>query len=100
LDIASTAGDVRGMPTILLIQGWRLFFYSNERDESMHVHARKEETECKYWINSEVYEIEEAWSFNLTSHLRREIRRIIFDHFDLIVGKWRESFGDKKDATN
>jgi len=28
------------MPTILFIQGWRLFFYSNERNEPVHVHVR------------------------------------------------------------
>jgi hypothetical protein len=79
------------MPTILLIQGWRVFFYCNERDEAMHVHARKAETECKSWIKYYFYEIEEAWSHNLNPHLCR----IIFDHFDLIVGKWRQSFGGK-----
>ena len=36
------------MPTILLVRGWRFFFYSNERGEPMHVHARKAETECKF----------------------------------------------------
>ncbi|MCG6536745.1 MAG: DUF4160 domain-containing protein, partial [Syntrophales bacterium LBB04] len=29
------------MPTILLIMGWRLFFYANERNEPIHVHCRK-----------------------------------------------------------
>ncbi len=88
------------MPTILLIQGWRLFFYSNERDEPMHVHACKAETECKYWIRYDLYEIEEAWFYNLTPPLRREIRRIIFGHLDLIMGEWRQSFGGKKDESN
>jgi len=31
------------MPTILLIMGWRFFFYSNERNEPIHIHARKAE---------------------------------------------------------
>lgn len=49
------------MPTILLVQGWRLFFYSDERNEPLHIHARKAESECKFWLNAQVYEIEEAW---------------------------------------
>jgi hypothetical protein len=59
----------------------------------MHVHASKGEAECKYWLNPEFYEIEEAWSQNLTPRLRREVRKIIFDHFELIVGEWEKSFG-------
>jgi len=88
------------MPTILMIQGWRVFFYSNEQAEPIHVHARKAEAECKYWIRSGLYEIEEAWSYNLTPQLRREIRRIIFDHLELIVRKWLKSFGGKSNAKN
>ncbi len=33
------------MPTILLIMGWRLFFYANEGNEPIHVHCRKGDTE-------------------------------------------------------
>ena len=86
------------MPTILLIQGWRFFFYANEGDEPMPM--RKAETECKYWLRSDLYEIEEAWSYNLTPRLRREARKIIFDRFDLIVGEWEKSFGDMGNAGN
>ncbi len=88
------------MPTILLVLGWRFFFFSNEGNEPPHVHAHKGETECKYWLKSELYEIEEAWSHNLTPRLRREVRRIIFDHFDLIVGEWEKSFGGKTNGGN
>ena len=38
------------MPTILFIYGWRLFFYSNEGTEPMHVHAEKGDMECKFWL--------------------------------------------------
>ena len=48
----------------------------------------------------DLYEVEEAWSYNLTPRLRREVRKIIFDHFDLIVGEWEKSFGDKGNAGN
>ena len=44
------------MPTILLIFGWRLFFYANEGNEPIHVHCRKGEKECKYWLD-----IEQQW---------------------------------------
>ena len=78
------------MPTILEIAGWRLFFYSNEKNEPMHIHARKAEMECKYWLDEKIYEIVEAYAYSLKAKDRREIRRIIFDHFDYIVDKWNE----------
>jgi hypothetical protein len=49
------------MPTILFILGWRVFFYSNENMEPIHVHARKGDCECKYWLHVENYDIEEAY---------------------------------------
>lgn len=81
------------MPTILMVSGWRFFFYSNKGNEPVHVHAHKGETEYKYWLQPEAYEIEEAWTHNMAPRLRREVRKIIFDHFDLIVGKWNKTFG-------
>ena len=86
------------MPTILLVQGWRLFFYSNEGNEPLHVHARKGDCECKFWLNSDIYEIEEDWSYNLTPRLRREVRKIIFDHFELIAEEWRRHIEGQRDA--
>jgi len=77
-------------PTILLIKGWRLFFYSDEGDEPIHIHARKAEAECKFWLHPEIFDIEEVFGYNLTPQLRREIRKIIFDHFDVLVKAWEE----------
>ena len=50
------------MPTILLVQGWRFFFYANERNEPIHVHARKAGMECKYWLKSAAYDVVEAFA--------------------------------------
>jgi len=88
------------MPTILLVQGWRLFFYLNEGNEPMHIHARKAESQCKFWLRADIYEIEEAWSYNLTPRLRREVRKIIFDHFDLIVEEWNKHFQRQHNAND
>jgi hypothetical protein len=81
------------MPTILYVQGWRFYFYSNEGTEPMHVHAGKGDAECKYWIDSERFDIKEDFVYNCTPRLRREVRQIIFEHFDQIVAAWRDHFG-------
>ena len=49
------------MPTILVILGWRLFFYANEGIEPIHVHCRKGDMECKYWLNRENFDLDEAF---------------------------------------
>ena len=54
------------MPTILLVRGWRVFFYANEGHEPIHVHARKGDADCKFWILAERFEIEEPYSFRVT----------------------------------
>jgi hypothetical protein len=84
------------MPTILYLRGWRLFFYSNEGSEPMHVHAEKGGAECKYWILADRFDIMEEFERNCTPRLRREIRQIIFEHFEQIVSAWREYFGEDR----
>ena len=88
------------MPTVIVVRGWRLFFYSNEGREPVHVHARKGESECKIWLRLDIYDIEVDWSYNISPRLRKEIRRIVFDHFDLIVEEWNRHFGGGYDADN
>ena len=72
--------------------GWRLFFYSNEGNEPIHIHAQKSEMECKFWIFEEEVDIKEEFGYNLTPQSRKEIRKIIFQNFDLIVQSWKEYF--------
>jgi len=81
------------MPTVLFVLGWRFFFYANEGMEPMHIHARKGEAECKFWLFQDRFEIEEAFEYDLTPALRREIRRIIFQHLDEICDAWSDFFG-------
>jgi hypothetical protein len=83
------------MATIVLVLGWRLYFYSDEGTEPVHIHARKGEAECKFWLHPETFDIEEAWSRSLTPRLRREVRQIIFGHFELILAEWKRRRGGK-----
>jgi len=78
------------VPTILHVQGWRVFFYPNEGNEPTHVHCRKAEKECKYWLDVAGYDLIEEFALRMSPRDKREIRRILFAHFDLIEGKWDE----------
>ncbi|MBI1306166.1 MAG: DUF4160 domain-containing protein [Bacteroidetes bacterium] len=83
------------MPTVLFISGWRLFFYSNEGSEPIHIHAEKAEMECNYWLNVDEIGIQEAFSYNMTSSEKRAIKKIIYQHFDMIVNTWNNYFQHK-----
>ena len=80
------------MPVVLRYKGYKFFFYSNEGNEPIHIHAEKNGMECKYWLNVEEYEIAEAHAYNLTIQMKREIKKIIYDHFDYIVSEWNNYF--------
>jgi len=80
------------MPTVLYIFGWRFFFFSNEGSEPIHIHAEKGDMECKYWLLVDELEIKEAFSYNLTPAAKREVKKVIYQHFDDIVLAWNEYF--------
>lgn len=64
----------------------------------MHIHARKAGAECKFWIDAGNYNIREAYAYGLKARDKREIRKIIFDHFEYIVRQWEEFHGGRHDA--
>ncbi len=78
------------MPTILHVLGWRVFFYANEGNEPIHVHCRKAEMECKFWVDVEGFNLVEEFTLNMSPRDKREIRKALFEHFDLIEQKWNE----------
>ena len=78
------------MPTILMMLGWRLFFYANEGNEPIHVHCRKGDSECNYWLDRELFDLREAYSYQMSPRDHREIKKIIFEHFEYIEAQWDE----------
>lgn len=48
--------------------------------------------ECKFWILVDDYEIKEAFAYNLSPSSKREIKKIIYQNFDVIVCSWNEYF--------
>ena len=76
------------MPTILLMLGWRFFFYSNELNEPIHIHCRKGGAEARYWLDVQAFEAIEANSYSMSPADKRTVRSIIYQHFDYIVSEW------------
>ena len=78
------------MPTVLLILGWRFYFFSNENNEPIHIHVSKAEMEGKFWLDENSFEIREEFSYNMSPHDKREVRKIIFEHFEYITEQWKQ----------
>lgn len=87
-----TSGKSNEMPTIFQQKGWRVFFYSNEGKEQMHIHAIKGDTEVKYWISQKLNMISYANSFNLKPMQQREIEELLNDQLPLIIKTWNIYF--------
>ncbi len=79
----------------MAVRGWRLYFYSNEGREPVHVHAAKGGAECKLWLFPDRFDIGSEFEFPLTPQLRREVRQAIFDHFNQICAARLEHFGNQ-----
>lgn len=44
--------------------------------------------ECKYWLNREDFSIEEAYSYGMAQKDAREVKKLIFEYFEVIEQEW------------
>ena len=76
------------MPTILKVNGYRFFFYSNDRNEPMHVHVEGHGGEAKFWIPLCAL----AWSYNLNQRQLKKVYDIIKQCAQKLEEAWDEHF--------
>lgn len=79
------------MPTVLLKDGFRFHFYSNERDEPPHIHVIGKGGEMKIWLPS----LEVDFSFGLSPGEQRNVMEITKQNAKMFLEKWNE-FSSKK----
>lgn len=73
----------RIMPTILLTQGFRFFFFSGEGSEPPHIHIEHGDKVAKYWLNP----VELSGSQGFRSHELTKIRALVIEHRTLLIGE-------------
>lgn len=77
------------MPTVLIVNGFRFYFYSNENNEPVHIHVEKAEGSAKYWLHPDV---NEEYSYGFTKKQRKEILKIVSNNSTELITAWNEYF--------
>jgi hypothetical protein len=83
------------MPSIQGIGGpYRLFFVSFDCNEPMHVHVRRENSTCKFWIDP----LSLAANHGFPARELTRARATIEEHLERIKEAWHEHCGDRRGA--
>lgn len=77
------------MPTVLLLNGFRFFFYSNENNEPTHIHIEKANATGKVWLDPL---IEIAYMRGFSNKETAFIMETIRTNFEVFKDKWSEYF--------
>lgn len=78
------------MPTVQGIEGpYRIFFFSFDCNEPMHVHVQREKRICKFWLEP----LALAGNHGFSPTELNRIRRLIRSHLPRIREAWHEHCG-------
>ncbi len=78
------------MPTLLLLNGFRFFFYVNDHPPK-HVHIEKGEGIAKF----NLYPVELVRSKRFNASEINTIRKLVLENRELFNNKWDEYFNNK-----
>ncbi len=76
------------MPTVLRIDGFRFFFFSNEGREPPHIHIESGDGYAKFWL--EPVALSDSANYNAVE-LRR-LHGLIDANRELLLERWNEYF--------
>ena len=74
------------MPTVLRLEGFRFFIFSDEGNEPAHIHARKQDCVAKFWLSPVSLASNEGFNMATLNRLHRLVRA----NRDLFLEKWNE----------
>ena len=74
----------RNMPTVLRTGPYRFQFYADECHEPVHVHAFRDDNECKIWVSTG----EVAANKGFSGTEVRRILKIVESNRELILTRW------------
>ena len=74
------------MPTVLRVLGFRFHFYSDEGNESAHIHVESGDGECKFWLSP----ITLARSQGMRPVDVRKIEQLVYEHQAFLLEKYHD----------
>ena len=78
------------MPTIHQVGPYRLFFYSSDHNEPLHIHVERENKKAKFWLGP--VRLQNSGGFNRAEINR--IQKVVTDNQALLLRGWNEYFSD------
>ncbi len=80
------------MPKVFEYKKYKFFFFSNEGApiEPCHIHVRKDEKLCKFWISEKAILAE---NYGFSPAVLNELRQVANENIEKIKGAWNEHFG-------
>jgi len=76
------------MPEVFRTGRYRFFFFSDERNEPVHIHVESGDQYAKFWIDP----VALARSGGYRVHELKEIRDLVIVNRELIQRRWNEHF--------
>ena len=77
------------MPTVLRSGPYRLYFYSHEPNEPVHVHVDRDAQSAKFWLNP----VGLALNLGFSPLELRRIHRMLKENESSLLEKWNAKFG-------
>ncbi len=79
------------MPTILIENGFRLYFFANEGTEAAHIHVQYQEAVAKFWVAP----VSLGNNKGMKPADLKKAGELVRKHERLIQEEWNEFFGKK-----
>lgn len=76
------------MPTLLLVEGYRFYFFSLEGSEPPHVHVHRGGGKAKLWLSP----VELASARGFTPTELRRVHELTDEHAQYFLQRWNEYF--------
>lgn len=77
------------MPTLLRPGPYRVYFYSHEPNEPLHVHVDREDQSAKFWLSP----VTLSRNLGFSPVELRRIQRMLEQNESMLLEKWNERFG-------
>ena len=87
--------EVSGLPNLFTVSGYKVYFWSNENNEPIHVHISKgkpSSNATKLWITKSGGCILADNGSNIPTKELNELMEIVAAQFFLICSEWKKHF--------